>query len=361
MPIRFGIAAVVAFALGFAFWHGSRETSAPATAPSASPAASPDEPTLDAEYVELAMGDVPRGTVVRRSMKLRNRADSPVTVRVDRTSCGCTSADVSPKTVGPGAATELSVVFDVQDRTGEIKGDISLISNVPISGQATAPSVHLTHVSMRGTIDATRGVVPRVLKLPPVWRGESGRSEPIKLELHADDTFVFQAIRWKDELPWIDIDLPGAVANSRAEALEASVLVNSHRAPSDLCDYLAELFIEGQLNGEPVGFKVGVHGEIKDSIGAEPRVLLWNRAARSETRRATLTSRWNRNVVVDDTNASDSEGVTWSVLENGTEHPIIEFQLRDPESNQVLRDRLTIRARDEEAGEFTVLVRIIAM
>ena len=58
------------------------------------------------------MGTVVKGAVAVASLPVRNLGDGPLTVVAVSTSCGCTTATLTPMTIPPGGEGRLRIAYD---------------------------------------------------------------------------------------------------------------------------------------------------------------------------------------------------------------------------------------------------------
>ena len=88
-------------------------------------------PRLIVETLEFDFGRVYQGDRVDHIYQFRNAGDAPLTIDKVRSSCGCTAALVSAKTIAPGAAGEIKASFDSTRFRGRIAKSIYLYTNDP--------------------------------------------------------------------------------------------------------------------------------------------------------------------------------------------------------------------------------------
>lgn len=138
----------------------------------AAPILAVDKPVFD-------FGTIPQGKKLNHVFKLINKGDSPLTITKTRTSCGCTVANVSSKTIEPGNSTELKITFDSASFGGKVTKTITVESNDPAT-----PTTTLT---IKGTISEDLVVTPRQLNLGQTKAGNS-KELSVNLENHGDRT-----------------------------------------------------------------------------------------------------------------------------------------------------------------------------
>jgi hypothetical protein len=74
-------------------------------------------------------GKVKQGDVVSHEFVFKNAGGAPLVVERVETTCGCTAALVSEKTVGPGKDGKIKTTFDTRGYSGRLSRYIYLISN----------------------------------------------------------------------------------------------------------------------------------------------------------------------------------------------------------------------------------------
>lgn len=70
--------------------------------------------------------------------KYENAGKTPVLINSVHASCGCTAARALKSTIEPGEKSEITVTFNIGDRTGTQVRDVTVQSNDPDHGRATA-------------------------------------------------------------------------------------------------------------------------------------------------------------------------------------------------------------------------------
>ncbi len=81
------------------------------------------------------LGEIPFGEVVTFEVPLKNSGTAELIIEAVSTSCGCTTAEVQPEVLAPGAEARLTVTFDSgahgPDATGEVTRQVFIRSNDP--------------------------------------------------------------------------------------------------------------------------------------------------------------------------------------------------------------------------------------
>ena len=98
-------------------------------------------PGLALEAVQLDLGDVPNGQIIQRELAVSNTGDAPLVVESISTSCGCTTASLTPEQLAPGESGTLQIEFDAgahgTDLTGPLVRQIFINSNDPAQPEVT--------------------------------------------------------------------------------------------------------------------------------------------------------------------------------------------------------------------------------
>lgn len=88
---------------------------------------------LSASHVDL--GTVVNGEVREFAVDVRNLGQQPLVIDAVTTSCGCTTATVTPETIGPGESGMLQVAYDSgahgPDFDGTVERQVFIASNDP--------------------------------------------------------------------------------------------------------------------------------------------------------------------------------------------------------------------------------------
>jgi hypothetical protein len=95
---------------------------APALAQGAKPRAVFKETTHD-------FGQVKQGDVVSHEFVFKNEGNAPLVIEKVETTCGCTAALASEKTIGPGKEGRIKATFDTRGYSGRLARYVYLVSN----------------------------------------------------------------------------------------------------------------------------------------------------------------------------------------------------------------------------------------
>jgi len=144
----------------------------------AAPSISVEKPTHD-------FGTINQGQKVDHLFAVKNRGDEPLTITQIRSSCGCTAATLSTKTISPGKSGEVKVTFDSTNFADQVTKTVHLDSNDPRN-----PSTVLT---MQGKIVEIIAATPRTLNLGSLKAG-SRKEVMLKLENRGTTTFSVTSV-----------------------------------------------------------------------------------------------------------------------------------------------------------------------
>lgn len=82
------------------------------------------QPDIDLAQASMDLGEVQNGEVREFSVQVRNAGDAPLKIEAVTTSCGCTTAEVTPETIEPGATGLLRVTYDSGAHGPEFNGPV---------------------------------------------------------------------------------------------------------------------------------------------------------------------------------------------------------------------------------------------
>jgi hypothetical protein len=90
-----------------------------------------DDPTeMSFEKMEYDFGTVKEGKQVRYTYKFKNTGDKNLILINVQGSCGCTVPEEWPKNpIEPGGTGEIKVVFDSQNRVGNVRKNVRVEAN----------------------------------------------------------------------------------------------------------------------------------------------------------------------------------------------------------------------------------------
>ncbi len=142
-------------------------------------------PSIVVETPLHDFGAVTQGVKVDHLFMVRNRGDKPLTITQIRSSCGCTAATLSAKTIAPGKSGEVKVIFDSSNFAGQVTKSVYLDSNDP-----RTPSALLT---MQGKVTELIAATPRALNLGSVKAG-SRKEVVVTLENRGNRLFAVTSV-----------------------------------------------------------------------------------------------------------------------------------------------------------------------
>jgi uncharacterized protein (DUF58 family) len=143
-------------------------------------------PVISVEKPLHDFGSVTQGQKVDHLFTVKNRGDEPLVISQIRTSCGCTAATLSSKTIPPGKSGEVKVTFDSTNFAGQVTKTIHLDSNDPHN-----PATELV---MQGKVSEIIAVKPRTLNLGAIKAG-SKKEAVLTLENKGSKPFVVTAVQ----------------------------------------------------------------------------------------------------------------------------------------------------------------------
>lgn len=82
------------------------------------------QPDIELAQASTDLGEVENGEVREFSVQVQNVGDAPLHIEAVTTSCGCTTAEVSPETIAPGESGSLRVTYDSGAHGPEFKGPV---------------------------------------------------------------------------------------------------------------------------------------------------------------------------------------------------------------------------------------------
>ena len=105
----------------------------PATDPKAADAkaAATKGPRIGVEPESFDFGKALQNKTLTKEFSLRNFGNEDLVISEVTTTCGCTVADLTTKTLKPGASTPLTVKLDTRSNQGKLERQVSIVSNDP--------------------------------------------------------------------------------------------------------------------------------------------------------------------------------------------------------------------------------------
>lgn len=97
------------------------------------------QPVISVSEKSYDFGSIGPTDVVKRTFVIINTGDAPLTISRAYTTCGCTTADISAKTIPPGKVAEVTLTFDAgfHDTAGQtVRRGLIIENNDPRQSQA---------------------------------------------------------------------------------------------------------------------------------------------------------------------------------------------------------------------------------
>ena len=88
-----------------------------------------DEAVIFFPETQYDFGKVSEGQVVEYTFKFSNNGKGTLNIKDIKTSCGCTAAVVSEKTIKPGGSGSIKVELDTKSRQGKMSRTVTVVSN----------------------------------------------------------------------------------------------------------------------------------------------------------------------------------------------------------------------------------------
>ncbi|MCC6483742.1 MAG: DUF1573 domain-containing protein [Armatimonadetes bacterium] len=88
-------------------------------------------------------GKEPQGAKVNLVWDFKNTGDQTLTINNVRTSCGCTNAQASTKTIAPGKSAKITAVFNSAGYRGKVMKSITVETNDPQNGTVSLTAAGL--------------------------------------------------------------------------------------------------------------------------------------------------------------------------------------------------------------------------
>jgi cytochrome c-type biogenesis protein CcmH/NrfF len=109
---------------------------------------------IELSATEFDFGTIPNDTPVSQTFQVRNVGEGWLEITGVSTSCGCTSAEVTPRRLAPGEAAELRVTYDPRVHGGEagtFLRQVYIRSNDPETPEAVL-TIHVTVAAPEDTV-----------------------------------------------------------------------------------------------------------------------------------------------------------------------------------------------------------------
>jgi hypothetical protein len=134
----------------------------------ASPLLAAKTPRIKFQEETWNFGKVKEGTALSHEFVFKNTGDADLVIEKVRTSCGCTAALASDKTVAPGKEGKIGVSFDSRSYAGKVVKYVYVDSNDPVDPNKELSVAADVEIPPRARID----VIPYNLDLGLLLEGE---------------------------------------------------------------------------------------------------------------------------------------------------------------------------------------------
>lgn len=119
----------------------------------AAPEISADRPVYD-------FGSISQGKKVEHVFIIRNKGNTPLTIKSVRPSCGCTAITTSASVIAPGKSGEIKATFNSANYSGVVNKTVTVDSD--------DPKVPSSILSLKGTVIEDIQITPKQLNLGQV-------------------------------------------------------------------------------------------------------------------------------------------------------------------------------------------------
>jgi hypothetical protein len=155
----------------------------------AAPHALVDHPVFD-------FGTIAQGKKVDHVFVLKNSGDSLLTIGQVSTSCGCTVADVTSRSVAPGKNSEIHVTFNSMNFSGNVSKSVTVQTNDP--GRSVYTLI------LKGAVIEEIEVSPKQLNLGNIKIG-SRKAVALKIENRGKQQVMITSV--KSTIPQVTVKL----------------------------------------------------------------------------------------------------------------------------------------------------------
>jgi hypothetical protein len=183
-------------------------------------------PKLVVEAPDFNFGQVFAGEKVEHTFTFLNQGDAPLEIEQVRSSCGCTAALVSARSIPPGESGEIRTTFDSSRFRGNVLKTVTLYSNDP--AQKTA------QFQLRGIVKQELVPSPERISLGTLT---SGTSTAVRLTLTNQGTRHLSQITAQATHPDLKVSL-GATRLGPGESTVATVTATPGTSTTTLNSYV---------------------------------------------------------------------------------------------------------------------------
>jgi uncharacterized membrane protein len=152
----------------------------------AAPRAAVDQPIFD-------FGTVAQGKKVDHAFTIINSGDAPLTIGQVSTSCGCTVAEVSSRSIPPGKSSTIKASFDSTNFSGKISKTIYIHTN--------DPKTPVYNLIIKGNLFEQIEINPKQLNLGEI---KVGTKKEITISIENKGTQPLTVISAKTAMPQVE-------------------------------------------------------------------------------------------------------------------------------------------------------------
>ena len=117
-------------------------------------------PEISADRPVYDFGSISQGKKVEHVFIIRNKGNTPLTIKSVRPSCGCTAITTSASVIAPGKSGEIKATFNSANYSGVV--------NKTVSVESDDPKVPSSTLSLKGTVIEDIQITPKQLNLGQV-------------------------------------------------------------------------------------------------------------------------------------------------------------------------------------------------
>ena len=160
-------------------------------------------PTIFFNNPDYNFGQIYKGQKVEHIYKFENRGNDTLKIKKVKTSCGCTAARLTNKTIPPGETGEIKATFTSGSTSGNIKKSITVSSNDP-----DTPKYRLTISGeiIKDLIIKDLIIKPERIDFGSISAGEE-TSKTVSIKSQTEPDFKIKKI--KPSKPFIDATIAG--------------------------------------------------------------------------------------------------------------------------------------------------------
>ncbi len=152
----------------------------------AGPAAGSGTPNVEVTAPVFDFGSAINGVTVKHVFRLKNVGTAPLVIGAVQTSCGCTAAQPTKSTVGPGEESDIAVTFDTRADKGPASRTITVFTNDPKHQQLS--------LTLKGDIKVQVEAAPSPVAFGNVKHGTEQTREVAITDLTGGKDFKIESI-----------------------------------------------------------------------------------------------------------------------------------------------------------------------